>query len=164
MMLLRVPWVLIALVAGLAITGCGGDSSSGGGKESTAAAPGPEIATHSGAPPKTLVVKELRAGHGAEAKGGDKVALLYVGRRWPGDGEDYSNAWTYNETPLFDLGGPPGSFQLMPGLDKGVRGMRVGGRREIIVPPKLIYFPGEDGFRGPLATLIFIVELVRVNS
>jgi peptidylprolyl isomerase len=156
---------LIAVVAGLAIAGCGGDSSSGGGTESTADAPGPEIATRKGAPPKRLVVKELRAGHGAEAKGGgERVAILYVGRRWPGDGEDYSNAWTYPKTPVFDLGGPPGSARLMPGLDKGVRGMKAGGRREIIVPPKLIYFPGEDGFRGPLATLIFIVELVRVNS
>jgi peptidylprolyl isomerase len=163
-MLLKALMALIAVVTGLAIVGCGGDSSSGGGTESTADAPGPPVPRHEGPPPKQLVVKDLKVGHGAEAKGGDRVGLRYVGRRWPGDGEDYSNAWTYNTVPVFDIGGPPGSAQLMPGLDKAVRGMKEGGRREVIVPPKLIYFPGEDGFRGPLATLIFVIELVRVNS
>lgn len=160
---------LVALWVGLIVSGCGGGGgsfSTSTGEDQTAESstdsPGPTVPVHHGVPPKRLVVKDLRVGSGPVARGGDFVRIQYVGQRWAG--ASYSSSWTYGKVPHFKLGGGPESFRLMPGLDKGVRGMRVGGRREVIVPTRLIYFPGEIlGAKGPEATLVFVVDLLGVR-
>lgn len=92
---------------------------------------------------------------------GDEVKVEYVGVNW--DGVPFSDSWTYPSPPIFDLGGGS-SDRLEYGLDLGVRGMHVGGRREVIVPPHLVYWPGEK--HAPLApvnTLVFVVDLLAVR-
>lgn len=163
---------LLALVgAAVFILGCGGGGDASGdatGAETAAeksgdGEPGPEVVIPPGPPPKNLVVKEVKKGTGAVAKVGDEIGILYVGKRWTG--ENYSNAWSYGRIPKFELGIGPGHRFLSPGLDQGIRGMRVGGRRMVIVPPKLIYLPYEEhtGKLHPNETLVFIVDLKSVR-
>jgi len=143
--------------------GCGGSGSS---SESTAAAkqaqpaaerdPGPELTVPGGPPPKKLVVKDLKVGHGPAARRGDEVAVNYIGRLWTG--ESYSNSWRYGKAPWFTLG----THELIVGFDRGIRGMKPGGRRELLVPRRLDTFPG-----GPLTAgaspLVFLAYMVKVR-
>ncbi|HEX3323847.1 MAG TPA: FKBP-type peptidyl-prolyl cis-trans isomerase [Solirubrobacterales bacterium] len=121
--------------------------------------PGPAIKLPAGPPPKKLVVKNLRKGTGAEAKVGYEATIRYVGARW--NGEIYSNSWTYELAPGFVLGA---GELTMPGLDKGIQGMRVGGQREIILPPNARFEPGTGHGANPdEETLIYIVDLLKVR-
>ncbi len=166
-------WLAVGMCGGLlALCGCGGgsgddsDGSSGSGGLLTAesaadtSAPGPPVHVPGGTPPTTLVTKDFKVGYGPEAKVGNDVTILYVGAHW--NGERFSNAWTYNKKPHFELG----TRELLPsGLDKGVVGMRVGGRREVIVPVDLLYYPDETHPPlHPSDTLVFVVDLLGVRQ
>jgi len=161
---------MILLCAALAIGGCGDDDSS---TESTAAAESPAATTNEssadktkpkvtvpdGAPPQQLEVKELEAGSGAEAKAGDKVTVQYVGVGYK-SGEEFDASWDRGEPFSFGLG----VGEVIPGWDQGVEGMKVGGRRELVIPPELAY--GEAGAPpsiGPNETLVFVIDLLAVN-
>jgi peptidylprolyl isomerase len=121
-------------------------------------APGPYVEVPEGPPPKRLVVRDIEEGTGAEAKLGDMVTVRYVGVNWAG--QQYSNAWTYPEAPSFKLGGP----ELERGFGMGVEGMRVGGRREVIVPTPLLAHPGDPPLRLPSnQTVVFLVDLYKVG-
>ena len=155
----------LALVA-LPVAGCGGGRSASGSPEATssetvanAEGPGPEIDLSAGSPPKRLVVRDLRKGSGPEAKVGDDATMRYVGVRWTG--ETYSNTWASKTPPSFVLG----AHELtMPGLDKALRGMRVGGRREIILPPSARFEGGQSaGGSRASETLVYVVELIKVK-
>ncbi len=106
--------------------------------------------------PKTLVIKEIVKGAGAEAKAGASVTVNYVGALYS-NGKVFNASWETKEPFTFPLG----EGKVIPGWDKGVVGMRVGGRRELIIPAELAY-----GKRGsppkipPNAPLIFIVDLL----
>lgn len=161
--------VLLSTVAllgclALALVGCGGGGSSSRASADTAATesaanePGPEIKVPSGPPPRKVVVKELKKGTGTEAKRGYQATIRYVSVDW--NGTPYSNSWDQHPTPSFVLG----AHELtMPGLDKGIRGMKVGGRREIIIPPEDRYYPGDP--RPSLSrrqeTLVYVVDLLK---
>lgn len=155
----------VVLCVSLAIAGCGGGSDSS--SDTTAstevaastATPGPEVILPGGTPPKKVVVEDLREGHGAEAKLGHVVTIQYVGKHW--NGTPYSNSWTYRYAPSFKLG----ERTLPPGLVQGIEGMKVGGRRQVIVPVNLIHYPGEEHFRliPRLDTLVFVVDLIAVD-
>ncbi len=162
--------IMILLCAAFAIGGCGDDDSS---TESTVAAESPAATTNEssaektkpkvtvpdGAPPKQLEVKELEAGSGAEAKAGDKVTVQYVGVGYK-SGEEFDASWDRGEPFSFGLG----AGEVIPGWDQGVEGMKVGGRRELVIPPELAY--GEAGAPpaiGPNETLVFVIDLLEVN-
>jgi peptidylprolyl isomerase len=157
----------IALLLALAVGGCGGGSDPSSGVAATVAnakGPGPAIALHGGEPPKHLVVRDIRKGTGVKVRVGYEVAVRYVGANWIG--QMYSNSWTYPKPPNFLLG----SHQIPEhGFDEGIRGMRVGGRREIIMPPSARYEPGEPGTKPqngkypPGETLVYIVDLLRAS-
>ena len=165
--------LMIVVVAGLVVVGCGSssDSSTGSG-ESTAtttessspeASGGektkPKVTVPTGAPPKKLEVKELEEGSGAEAKSGDEVTVQYVGVNYK-NGKEFDSSWSRNEPFSFTLG----AGEVIPGWDQGVEGMKVGGRRELIIPPELAY--GETGAPpaiGPNETLVFVIDLLEVN-
>jgi peptidylprolyl isomerase len=171
----RLP-ILIALVALLAVAGCGGSSDSS--SESTAATTTgsstsetsgsessvvgktkPKVTVPNGAPPKQLQVKEVEAGTGAEAKKGDTVSVQYVGVGYESE-EEFDSSWSRNEPFPFQLG----AGMVIPGWERGVEGMKVGGRRELIIPPELAY--GEAGSPpaiGPSETLIFVIDLLAVE-
>lgn len=167
----KLPIALIALCAALAIAGCGGSDSSSESSESSSSTTAeatsessaektkPKVTVPTGAPPKKLEVKELEEGSGAEAKPGDEVTVQYVGVNYK-NGKEFDSSWSRNEPFSFTLG----AGEVIPGWDQGVEGMKVGGRRELIIPPELAY--GETGAPpaiGPNETLVFVIDLLEAG-
>jgi peptidylprolyl isomerase len=112
-----------------------------------------------GEPPADLQIKDLWEGDGAAAKPGDNVSVHYVGVSFS-TGEEFDASWNRNKALQFKLG----AGQVIQGWDQGLVGMKVGGRREITIPPHLGY--GDAGAGGglikPGETLIFVVDLLAV--
>jgi peptidylprolyl isomerase len=119
----------------------------------------PEIDFPDGPPPTDLEVTELAEGEGAEAAAGLSVRGHYVGVAYS-TGEEFDASYNRG-TPLeFRLG----IGQVISGWDQGVQGMRVGGRRRLVIPPDLAYGDrGAGGVIKPGETLIFVVDLVDVR-
>jgi peptidylprolyl isomerase len=120
----------------------------------------PTIEAPGGTPPTELESHDIVVGDGAEAKSGDQVKVQYVGVDYS-TGEQFDASWDNGQPFEFQLG----TGAVIPGWDQGVEGMKVGGRRELIVPPDLAY--GEQGSPpaiGPDATLIFVIDLLDVNA
>ncbi|HEU4736782.1 MAG TPA: FKBP-type peptidyl-prolyl cis-trans isomerase [Solirubrobacterales bacterium] len=131
----------------------GAEESSGGEKTK------PQVTVPSGPPPKKLEIKEIEKGTGATAKAGDEVTVQYVGVGYDSE-EEFDSSWSRNEPFAFGLG----AGQVIPGWDQGVEGMKVGGRRELIIPANLAYGPaGSPPVIGPNETLIFVIDLVAVK-
>jgi peptidylprolyl isomerase len=120
----------------------------------------PVITVPTGAPPKTLVVKDLVKGTGAAAKTGSNITVNYVGVLYKG-GKEFDSSWKTG-APFAPF--PLGQSAVIPGWDKGLVGMKVGGRRELIIPPSLAY--GAKGSPPTIpanATLIFVVDLLAAS-
>jgi peptidylprolyl isomerase len=116
----------------------------------------PHVTPPSGPPPSKLVTKEIITGTGAEAKTGSAVAVNYVGALYK-TGKVFDASWKRNEPFPFTLG----KGQVIPGWEQGVAGMKVGGRRELIIPPALGYgAKGSPPSIPPNETLVFIVDLL----
>ncbi|MFC7217883.1 FKBP-type peptidyl-prolyl cis-trans isomerase [Streptomyces polyrhachis] len=118
----------------------------------------PEIDFPGGEPPAELEIKDVWEGDGPEAKAGDMVEVHYVGVAY-GTGEEFDASWNRGTPLRFQLG----VGQVIPGWDQGVQGMKVGGRRQLVIPPHLAY--GDRGAGGKIApgeTLIFVCDLVSV--
>jgi FKBP-type peptidyl-prolyl cis-trans isomerase FkpA len=101
---------------------------------------------------------EIKKGSGAEAVAGKNVSVHYTG--WLTDGKEFDSSRDRGEPIEFILG----AGRVIKGWDEGVTGMKVGGKRQLRIPPQLAY--GQRGFSPvipPNATLIFDVELVRVK-
>ena len=116
----------------------------------------PEIDFPGGEPPKGLEITDVWEGDGAVAKAGDTVQVHYVGVAYS-TGEEFDASWNRGEPLQFRLG----VGQVIAGWDQGVQGMKVGGRRQLIIPPDLAY--GDRGAAGAIApgeTLIFVCDLV----
>jgi peptidylprolyl isomerase len=155
----------LSLCAALVVAGCGGGDSSSTSSTSpstTAAAPKrtkPEVVVPKGPPPTKLVEKNLIVGKGAVAKTGDFVSVQYVGVDYK-TGKQFDASWDRGQPFPFQLG----AGQVIPGWDKGIVGMRVGGRRELIIPPNLAYgAQGQPPTIKPNSTLVFVVDLISVN-
>jgi FKBP-type peptidyl-prolyl cis-trans isomerase len=118
----------------------------------------PKVTPPSGPAPTKLVTKELIAGTGAEAKAGDTVTVNYVGVLYKG-GKEFDASWKRNEPFSFALG----KGQVIKGWDQGIPGMKVGGRRELIIPAELAYGKtGSPPTIPPNAPLVFVVDLLAV--
>jgi peptidylprolyl isomerase len=118
----------------------------------------PTVTPPSGAAPAKLLTKELITGTGAEAKAGDPVTVNYVGVLYNG-GKEFDSSWKRNEPFNFVLG----KGQVIAGWDQGIAGMKVGGRRELIIPASLAYgAKGSPPTIPPNAALIFVVDLLAV--
>lgn len=119
----------------------------------------PEIDFPDGPPPEDLEITEITVGSGAEAQAGDQVRVHYVGVAHS-TGEEFDAS--YNRGAPLDF--PLGAGRVIAGWDQGVQGMKVGGRRQLVIPPHLGY--GDRGAGGaikPGETLIFVVDLVEVR-
>ncbi|MER7692737.1 FKBP-type peptidyl-prolyl cis-trans isomerase [Streptomyces sp. NPDC007095] len=118
----------------------------------------PEIDFPGGEPPADLEIKDIWEGEGQVAKAGDFVKVHYVGVAFS-TGEEFDASWNRG-TPLeFQLG----VGQVISGWDQGVQGMKVGGRRQLVIPAHLAYGDrGAGGRIGPGETLIFVCDLVAV--
>lgn len=116
----------------------------------------PNVTPPKGSPPSKLVVDDLIKGTGPEAKKGDTVTVNYVGVLYRG-GKEFDASWKRSEPFSFTLG----EGKVIPGWDQGVPGMRVGGRRELVIPAELAYGPqGSPPTIPPNAPLVFVVDLL----
>ncbi|GHG06235.1 peptidyl-prolyl cis-trans isomerase [Streptomyces filamentosus] len=116
----------------------------------------PEVEVPEGEAPTELTVRDLVVGDGAEAKPGMVVRVHYVGVTFA-SGKEFDASWDRDQPFKFAVGGG----RVIKGWDRGVRGMRVGGRREIVVPPRLGY--GKQSptpLIPPGSTLVFVVDLL----
>ncbi|MEU1087133.1 FKBP-type peptidyl-prolyl cis-trans isomerase [Streptomyces sp. NPDC005576] len=118
----------------------------------------PEVDFPGGEPPTELEIKEIWEGDGAVAADGDNVSVHYVGVAFS-TGEEFDSSWSRGTPLQFKLG----SGMVIKGWDQGVKGMKVGGRRQLIIPAHLAY--GDRGAGSAIApgeTLIFVCDLVAV--
>jgi peptidylprolyl isomerase len=117
----------------------------------------PEVEFPGGNPPADLEIKDIKEGDGPVAQAGAQVAVHYVGVAFS-TGEEFDASWNRGTPLRFQLG----AGQVIPGWDRGMQGMKVGGRRQLIIPPHLAY--GDAGAGGgrikPGETLIFVCDLV----
>jgi peptidylprolyl isomerase len=119
----------------------------------------PEVDFPDGPPPTELQIVDLVEGDGDEATAGQTALVHYVGVAYS-TGEEFDASWNRNEAFAFPLGGG----RVIAGWDQGVVGMKVGGRRRLVIPPHLGY--GDRGAGGAIApgeTLIFVVDLVSLR-
>jgi len=119
----------------------------------------PDVGPIEGAPPAELLIEDVTVGDGEEAKPGHTVSVHYVGVAHS-SGKEFDASYNRGEAFEFPLGGG----QVIAGWDRGVVGMRVGGRRKLTIPPDLGY--GARGAGGVIKggeTLIFVVDLLGVQ-
>lgn len=106
----------------------------------------------------TLEITDMTVGNGAEAVAGKTVDVHYTG--WLTDGTKFDSSLDRGKPFSFPLGGG----RVIKGWDQGVAGMRVGGKRKLVIPPELGYGSrGAGGLIPPGATLVFEVELLAVR-
>lgn len=119
----------------------------------------PVVEPHLGGAPSELIIEDIVVGDGAEAVSGRTVVVHYVGVS-ASTGEEFDASW--NRGDKFEF--PLGAGMVIQGWDQGVAGMKVGGRRRLVIPSHLGY--GERGAGGvikPNETLIFVVDLYEVR-
>jgi len=171
-----------AVAALLLLAGCGSDDGAGSESAATAtpspAATAPATATPAaggdledtkvkpavpkptGKAPTSLVKRDIVQGSGAAAAAGDQVTVQYVGVSYK-TGQQFDASWDNGQPFPFNLG----AGEVIPGWDKGVAGMKVGGRRELTIPPDLAYGPqGSPPAIGPDETLIFVIDVLDVQK
>jgi peptidylprolyl isomerase len=118
----------------------------------------PEIDFPGGEPSAELQITDIWEGDGAEAKPGDVVKVHYVGVAYS-TGEEFDASWNRGDPLQFELG----AGRVIAGWDQGVQGMKVGGRRQLIIPPDLAYGDrGAGQVIAPGETLIFVCDLVSI--
>jgi peptidylprolyl isomerase len=119
----------------------------------------PEIDPPDGPPPTDLEIVDLVEGDGAEATAGSTVQVHYVGVAHS-TGEEFDASYNRGAPLEFRLG----IGQVISGWDNGVQGMKVGGRRRLVIPPHLAYGDrGAGAVIKPGETLIFVCDLVSVD-
>lgn len=169
---------LATLAAAALIAGCGSSGSSSTitignenpadnalakGGETTATTPTsgplsqePTVTPPSGPAPTKLVTKDLIVGTGPEAKPGQSVTVNYVGVLYKG-GKEFDASWKRKEPFTFTLG----KGTVIAGWDQGIAGMKVGGRRMLVIPAPLAYGSKGSGTTiPPNAALVFVVDLL----
>jgi len=111
------------------------------------------------APPAELVIEDIEVGTGDEAQPGQNVEVHYAGNAWS-TRQQFDASWDRGETFAFRLG----AGQVIGGWDQGVVGMKIGGRRRLVIPPNLGYGSrGAGGVIKPNETLVFVVDLIGLS-
>jgi peptidylprolyl isomerase len=163
----------VLLTSTIALTACTTDGGSKTGKApvttSSASASGinfpvvegaagvaPTIVAPKDTPPASLEIKDLVTGNGAIVEPTSTVTVQYLLMGWK-SGQIIDSSWSRGAPATFGLN------QVIPGWQKGMPGMKVGGRRELLVPPALGYGEMGSGPVGPNETLIFVVDLIAVK-
>jgi peptidylprolyl isomerase len=149
--------VVLAALFALGPSACGKDSKKGGGNDT--AGKKPTVSVPSGSAPTTLQKTDLIVGKGAEAVAGKDVTVQYVGVSFSTK-KQFDASWDRGQAFSFVLG----AGNVIQGWDEGVPGMKVGGRRQLVIPPDLAYgAEGSPPVIGPNETLVFVVDLVSVG-
>jgi len=138
-----------------------GQSSQAGGPPAVANASNlsakPQIAAGTPPKPSQLVVKDLVVGTGAKAAASATVRVQYVGVNYD-NGQEFDSSWSRGQPADFPLA------NVIPGFSQGIVGMKVGGRRELVIPPVLGYgAQGSPPQVGPNETLVFVIDLLAVR-
>ncbi len=164
--------VVLALFAAIGLSGCstqtggpsqgatpsGAQSSAQPSQSRSSQESTPATATGNVGKTAGLVTSDAVVGQGPAAKSGDRVTVNYTG--WLLDGTKFDSSKDRNQPFSFSLG----AGDVIPGWDQGVAGMKVGGKRKLTVPPELGYGArGAGGVIPPNATLVFEVELLKIN-
>jgi peptidylprolyl isomerase len=119
----------------------------------------PVIPKPSGSPPRRLVKEDIVKGEGPAAKAGDTLTVNYVGVAFS-TGDEFDASWDRGQP--FDV--PLGAGKVIEGWDKGLVGMRKGGRRMLTIPPELAYgSEGQPPAIAPNETLIFVVDALAIK-
>jgi peptidylprolyl isomerase len=119
----------------------------------------PVVEKYEGATPTDLVIEDITVGDGPEATPGQQVHVHYVGVS-QSTGEQFDASWDRGEAFSFPLG----AGRVIAGWDRGVAGMKVGGRRKLVIPAHLGYGDrGAGGVIKPGETLIFVVDLLDLS-
>ncbi len=118
----------------------------------------PTITPPGGPPPKKLIVKDLEEGTGPPAKYGDELTMMYGSRIYT-TGRVFSSTWKTGKPVTFKFG--EGEYNA--GWETGLPGMRVGGRRELIVPGGFTGRTGIPTTPGPQGTVIYVLDLLAIN-
>jgi peptidylprolyl isomerase len=174
---------LVAVVALLSLAACGDDDDSSGdsggsggtatqedtGTETSSPAEAeaalkdtskkPVIPKPTGSPPRKLVKEDIVKGTGPGAKEGDTVVVHYVGMNFS-NGQEFDASW--------DTGSPfpvqLGQGMVIEGWEKGLIGIKKGGRRKLTIPPELGY--GAQGYPPdipPNETLVFVIDAISIE-
>jgi len=180
--LVRPIVILIAAVALTSVAACGDDDDSGGSGgpaetnqqdtgTATEASPAeaaealkdtsvkPVIPKPTGSPPRKLVKEDIVKGMGPGAKKGDTLVVHYVGMNFS-NGREFDASWDTGSPFPLQLG----AGQVIAGWDKGLVGIKKGGRRKLVIPPELGY--GAQGYPPdipPNETLVFVIDAVSIN-
>jgi peptidylprolyl isomerase len=162
---------LLVLLAALTVCACGGDEEPERTSATTETSPAaaeealkdtsvkPEILRPTGSPPRRLEKEDIVKGKGRAARAGDNVVVHYVGVNFS-NGEEFDASWDVGQPFPFPLGGG----QVIEGWDRGIVGMREGGRRKLTIPPELAYgAAGSPPDIGPNETLVFVVDLLEIR-
>jgi peptidylprolyl isomerase len=173
--MLRHRLLILPVLLALAASACGGKDKEAAATPAPAATEAPtEAPTEAAAPaatkpkvdvpkgkaPTKLVIKDIKKGTGPAVQDGQTASVQYVGVLYD-NGKQFDASWDRGAEPFAF---PLGQGQVIPGWDQGVKGMKVGGRRELIIPPDLGYgAQGAGADIPPNATLIFVVDLVGVQ-
>ena len=173
----RTPLTALAAAAALALSGCGDDSTAPAAAPSEAAAPAPtdsptsspeetavpaEVPTVDvppGPPPTELQITEITEGDGAVAEPGDTVAVDYVGVLYEQPDQPFDESYSRGQPIEFQVGGG-----VIEGFSQGVSGMKVGGRRQVVIPPEMGYGAQGAGPIPPNSTLVFVMDLREVEK
>ena len=176
---IRSVLVLIAVVAVLGATACGDDDDDGNGggggsasedqQQQTETTPSedalkdtttkPVIPKPTGSPPRKLVKEDIVKGKGPGAKNGDTVTVKYVGVNFS-NGQEFDASWDSGAAFPVQLG----AGMVIEGWDKGLVGVKKGGRRMLTIPPEMGY--GAEGYPPdipPNETLVFVVDAVSIK-
>jgi peptidylprolyl isomerase len=175
---MRRPLCLLALIPVLALAACGGGDDNEPAAKTTKqkateqpspsqqrdaledTSKRPHIPKPTGSPPRRLVKEDIVKGKGAPAKPGDTLTVQYVGVTFS-TGEEFDASWDRGQPYKLALG----QGDVIQGWDRGLVGMRKGGRRMLTIPPELAY--GTQGYPpliGPNETLVFVIDLIALKS
>jgi peptidylprolyl isomerase len=166
---------LFALLCALAPSACGDDDGSAEGsgpaQDETETSPAavadaledtsvrPEIPRPTGSPPRRLEKDDIVRGKGRAARAGDNVRIHYVGVTFS-TGEEFDASWDRGKPYRLELG----RGDVIAGWDKGIVGMRKGGRRQLTIPPELAYgAAGHPPDIAPHETLVVVVDLLEIR-
>ena len=116
----------------------------------------PTIGAPSGTPPTTLESKDIIVGTGAEVAATSTITFHYTLMTWS-NGALIESSWNSGSPATYPLS------QLIVGWQQGIPGMKVGGRRLLVVPPDLGYGAQGSGPVGPNETLVFVMDIVSVS-
>jgi hypothetical protein len=120
----------------------------------------PAVQPNDAPPPCGLVISDIVVGTGREAVRGSTAEVKYVGAFYE-SGEEFDSSWSRGVDETLPV--PVGAGRVIPGFDAAIDGMKVGGRRQVVIPSELGYGPRGQGPIPGGATLVFVIDLVEVT-